>query len=123
MQFMGTWYEIFRYGNESFGAKADCVKNYFSIHHANEEPLRIETSFEVLANKDETQTYFGTASNLTEDATSWNMTMAYNGVKWTFDYQIMSTDYTNYAIAYSCEDLNDTHKAGELTYLRFLRFK
>lgn len=114
---MGTWFEVYRYGDESFGDKADCVKTYLSIHHDNEEPLRIETTYQVLPTNEEStresKTYFGTASNLNDENTDWNMTLAFKGISWNFDYRIFSTDYTNYAIAYSCQDLNDTHKAGK----------
>ena len=93
-QYLGTWYEIVRDAATSYEKGDDCVTPHYSLNP--DGTLNIKNSGYKLASQKSDIAYL----------TGWfNGPAGHVGFFWwlTGNYKVISTDYTNYSLVYSCD--------------------
>ncbi|GAB0099999.1 hypothetical protein DMENIID0001_159100 [Sergentomyia squamirostris] len=109
-EFLGEWYEIQRLAVQDEPGHADCVVANYSVN-MDGSTLDVINRMLVLENPPRRVEQRGYARYLD---TTGRLVMIYNETDPSaniFDYYITNTDYTQYMIATSCENLNNTHYA------------
>jgi apolipoprotein D and lipocalin family protein len=106
-QYDGLWYEIRRDAKTSFEKGGTCVTAQYTLN--NDNTITVLNS----------QTKKGVRDSITGKA---SCNGANCGVKFNWyipkgDYRVVDTDYTNYAIVYSCEDYFNIFKTEYLWVL------
>lgn len=104
---MGTWYEIYRYPN-FFQREAECVTTEVYIE-TNEVNTRMYNTMVVLEPEwtllDSTMYGVIAFPNANPPVAAFNI--SYVGIYDRTNFLILDTDYTEYSIAWSCDDNDD----------------
>ncbi|XP_059620983.1 apolipoprotein D-like [Phlebotomus argentipes] len=108
-RFLGEWFEIQRLETDEL-LNADCVLVNYKMN-ADGSTVDVSNRMMILESTPRTLERRGYARYLD---TSGRLVMIYNETDPSasiFDYYVTHTDYTQYLVAVSCENLNNTHYA------------
>lgn len=104
LQYLGKWFEIKRYVN-SFQEKGDCVTAQYSFNPDN-ATIKVTNEMKMLPNKTNIISLNGTGR--LESAVppiDGRLVVNFNGHD--SDYWVLNTDYTNYAVVWSCVNVGN----------------
>ncbi|CAG4957190.1 unnamed protein product [Colias eurytheme] len=100
--FQGTWYEVQAYPKEQ--QTGQCVNHEYSISGTNSLSLISSYVINQLLESSSSQVTFTSAQDTSGKLT---VTMNSGGSVISFPFWILSTDYNDYALAYSCINVNE----------------
>ncbi|XP_038206910.1 uncharacterized protein LOC119828739 [Zerene cesonia] len=104
-EFQGTWYEIQSYPKEQ--QTGQCINHEYSPSGTNS--LSLITSY-VLNQLLESSTSQVTFTSTQDTSGKLTVTMNSGGSVISFPFWILSTDYKDYALAYSCINIDDDYR-------------
>ncbi|KAJ0173509.1 hypothetical protein K1T71_010658 [Dendrolimus kikuchii] len=105
-QFQGVWHEIEAYPKDD--QPGDCVNHEFSSITTTTFTLQTRSVLNLTLGITNSSARFAT---INPSVASFFIDIPGNGSTITIPYQILSTDYNNYALAYSCMNLNNDFRA------------
>ncbi|KAK7506902.1 hypothetical protein BaRGS_00001753 [Batillaria attramentaria] len=105
-KFMGVWYEI-EWISPTYNDGGDAWVNYYHVYREGE--YGVVTGYYSGKDPKSEQCFFGGHALLKTETDPAKLTLYQEGRKVQNDYWILETDYTNYAVAYSCIERNSSH--------------
>ncbi|KAF9816947.1 hypothetical protein SFRURICE_016828 [Spodoptera frugiperda] len=108
-EFAGTWHEISAYPKAS--QSGQCISQQFTVTNAN--TMKLE-SFSVL-DQFQTTTEGVATIDSTDGSGRLNINIQSNGQTISIPFWILSVKYDDYALAYSCVNIDKNYRQGEFT--------
>lgn len=115
-KYLGKWFEIKRY-NQSFKDHKECV--HYELLEDKNGPIRFLTSN--IRRKNE-ETNYAQLSFPKEVPLLGKLSLSPTQEFKNPNYWILDTDYSNYAIAYDCEDNRDKHSSEGISEFLWITF-
>ncbi|KAK4328386.1 hypothetical protein Pmani_001214 [Petrolisthes manimaculis] len=99
-EYLGLWYENQKYP-VIFEAGGKCITATYSDNGNNKIGV-LNSQRNILTNKETTITGEATFTGSTTEA---SLTVTFKGIPFGGSYKVLDTDYTSFAIVWSCQDL------------------